>query len=90
MGKFEEFRKKYPEFVYKGFSVEEKKDSIVVRYDFAITGLSEFHPQWVFPKEEGRNIDAGDPVVQNLLFSIGLVELVSYWKITCSPRVRCV
>ena len=58
-----------------------------MRYDFAITGLSEFHPQWVFPKEEGRNIDAGDPVVQNLLFSIGLVELVSYWKITCSPPV---
>lgn len=88
MDKFEKFREKYPEFVYKGFSVEEKKDRIDVQYDFSITGLSEFHPQWVFPKEEGRNIDAGDPVVQNLLFSIGLVELVSYWKITCSPRVK--
>lgn len=87
MDKFETFREQYPEFVYKDFSVEESEKKIKVQYHFFITGLSEFHPEWVFPKEEGQNISAENPVVQNLLFSIGLVELISYWKITCSPRV---
>lgn len=87
MGKFETFRQQYPEFVYHGFKVEENDHKIKVRYDFSIVGLSEFHPEWTFPKEEGKNITATDSVVQSLLFSIGLVELVSYWKITCSARV---
>lgn len=87
MGKFEMFRQQYPNFVYEGFSVNEDEKNIRVRYDFAIEGLSEFHPQWVFPKEKGAEVSAKDKVVQNLLFSIGMVELISYWKITCSPHV---
>ncbi len=87
MDKFETLRQSYPDFVYEGFSFQEDEEKIMVRYDFSITGLSDFHPEWVFPKEKGQNISAEDLVVQNLLFSIGMVELVSYWKITCSPRL---
>ncbi|MDO5417903.1 MAG: hypothetical protein Q4F29_11925 [Lachnospiraceae bacterium] len=30
---------------------------------------------------------AADGLLQRMIFSLGMVELVSYWKITCSPRV---
>ena len=30
---------------------------------------------------------AADGLLQKMIFSLGMVELVSYWKITCSPRV---
>ena len=28
-----------------------------------------------------------DPLMEKMIFSLGMVELVSYWKITCSPQV---
>ena len=28
-----------------------------------------------------------DPLMKKMIFSLGMVELVSYWKITCSPQV---
>ncbi len=85
MSKFELFRKEYPEFIYHGFSTSCEVDKIKVKYHFEIKGLSEFCPEWTFPN--GKNLSVDDKTVRNLIFSIGMVELVSYWKITCSPLV---
>ena len=86
MSKFETFRKEYPEFIYHGFSASNEENKIKVKYHFEIKGLSEFNPEWSFPN--GKNLSIDDKTVKNLLFSIGMVELVSYWKITCSPLVK--
>ena len=32
-------------------------------------------------------LDKIEEVIRNLLFHLGMVELVSYWKATCSPEV---
>ena len=85
MGKFEIFREKYPEFIYHGFTVSEEIDKLKIKYHFEIKDLSEFCPEWTFPKNSDAKIDE---TVRNLIFSIGMVELVSYWKITCSPKVK--
>lgn len=87
MLEFENLRKKYPEFVYKSYTVCRESDLLKVRYSFEITGLCEFNPEWSFPiPEKSPRIDSG--LLNNLAFSLGLVELVSYWKATCSPTVK--
>lgn len=85
MSKFELFRKEYPEFIYHGFEASQEENKIKVKYHFEIKGLSEFCPEWTFPN--GKSLSAEDNTVRNFIFSIGMVELVSYWKITCSPLV---
>lgn len=89
LDKFILFREKYPEFIYHNFSIVESEEEIKIEYFFEIVGLSEFHPTWIFKKGKDFNIEkVGKSFFENLVFNLGLVELVSYWKITCSPKVE--
>ena len=46
MHSFEELRKEYPQFVYRGFDYDICDGIISISYDFEISGLEEFHPTW--------------------------------------------
>lgn len=83
--KYEELITKYPEFIYHGFDITKQEGSVKIVYNFETVGLTEFHPSWIYPD---NGIDLSDPIFNEFVFSIGMVELVSYWKATCSPNVR--
>ena len=88
MERYLKFRKEYPHFFYRGYSTEETLNELKLTYTFEIEGLSEFTPTWIFPKKGNTQIKwSEDPLMKKMIFSLGLVELVSYWKITCSPQV---
>lgn len=87
MSDYEKFRSEYPEFVYKNYELTETDETINIKYSFQITGLSEFSPEWKIRKSSPENI-TDDEKLRKLVFSLGMVELVSYWKITCSPVVK--
>jgi len=92
MSKYQELREQFPLFVYEGYEMEETLEEIHVTYRFQIPDLSSFAPEWRFPKNKKFSLPLkGDGIFQNLLFSLGMVELVSYWKICCPPKVevRC-
>ena len=82
---FEELRLKYPKFIYEDFKVEEQGKELVCTFYFNIPGLTTFEPVMRFPLE-GKPYDK--EFVNYLVFHIGLVELVSYFKCTCSPNVE--
>ena len=95
--KYEEFRKRYPEFIYHSYEMEEQGDFLQVTYHFEIPGLAEFSPAWTFPRpraaegnvpEQGKLKGNTDRLLEKMVFSLGMTELVSYWKITCSPLVK--
>ena len=75
----------YQEFIYHGYDITEQDDCFKVVYNFETVGLTEFHPCWKLPKD---GIVIGDPFFQEFVFSIGMVELISYWKAACPPLVR--
>ena len=83
--KYNELIEKYPEFVYHGYDISEQEDCYKITYHFETVGLTEFHPFWKLPKE---GVDTSDPVFEEFVFSLGMVELVSYWKAACPPLVR--
>ncbi|MBR5800877.1 MAG: hypothetical protein IKY23_12550 [Lachnospiraceae bacterium] len=85
--KFEEYRKKYPEFIYRDYELEKEEGMYTVRYFFEIPGLCEFTPKWSFPFE--REVD--EEVLRALVFQLGMVESISYWKAACPPKlsVKC-
>lgn len=87
MDKFLRFREEYSEFWYNGFSLREDEEAFVFIFDFEIPGLAKFAPRtrilkktlpWRELLAERREVWA---------FNIGMAELVSYWKATCSPKV---
>ena len=87
MEQYERLRKEYPRFYYHGYETRWEKDRLLITYDFEIEGLSSFAPQWVFPLDCSEDEGAESRVTEEMIFSLGMVELVSYWKITCSPEV---
>lgn len=88
MKDFRELRNAYPQFIYHAYHMDENQESIRFWYDFEIVGLATFHPSWTIAKKHIKYFDMNDEIIKNLVFHIGLVELSSYWKITCSPMVR--
>ena len=86
---YDECRQKYPEFIYERAEATETADRLDITYTFTISGLKTFRPHWSIPKNAQFFDHALDSdVVKKLVFYLGMVELVSYWKITCSPTVR--
>lgn len=89
MHQYDRLREQYPLFRYVGYHIAETASAYELTYDFEIPALAEFHPRWVFGKNAAHPIDVQtDTVFRNLVFQLGMVELVSYWKITCSPHVE--
>lgn len=87
-GDYIEFRKKYPEFIYSGYAISDCCKSLELDFRFVIPGLAEFRPHWNIAKPAAHSCGTDDRRLDALVFSLGMVELASYWKTTCSPRVR--
>ena len=82
---FSELRTQYPKFIFHGMDVQYNDGALCFSYHFEIPGLYSFQPAWKIRCPEPKNLK--EPALQRLLFSLGMAELVSYWKITCSPVV---
>ena len=88
MYSYTDLRKKYPEFVYHGYEIGEDDSRVGIVYDFEIPGLASFHPTWEFPKKPGETrCFRENGTFRKLAFSLGMVELISYWKTACPPVV---
>ena len=88
MKQYLSLREQYPRFAYRGYEIEENESCLRITYRFETVGLSEFAPVWVFPKAEGDcHRWSKDRLMQDMIFSLGMVELISYWKIACPPTV---
>lgn len=94
MKKVDVLRKKYPKFVYESYSYEIFKNDLKIFFDFVIQ--SEDRPRSIFFKPEIiiKNIDRqnlsiiSDKLLDNFVFHLGLMEIPSYWKVTCSPEIE--
>ena len=81
MDKYLELSNKYYTFIYEGYKIEENDNKTIITYDFNVPNLTHYYPKLEFNKFEITEY------TKYLIFHIGLVELVSYWKATCSKNV---
>ena len=84
---FKEYRKKYKEFYYNKYTIKETKQSICLEYEFEIPNLAKFNPKIEILKKQLNFKNINGIYVENMVFNIGLIELISYWKSTCSPKI---
>jgi hypothetical protein len=86
--KFADLRDKYPRFIYHGYELHYDADSVTLRFDFEIDGLADFHPEIVINMGEIPFFMPNSRTADLLAFHIGLIELLSYWKVSCAPIVE--
>jgi hypothetical protein len=88
MKKVEVLRRKYPRFVYENFDWEISGKDLKISFDFRIEPNLKFKPTVIIKNIDKKRVEKiGDRVLDNLVFNLGLIELLSYWKATCSPEI---
>ncbi len=83
---FDDLRKLYDTFEYRKYEMRQEDGNLFVRFRFSIPGLRDFMPEWRFPLGE-REVDVNDPILRTLVFNLGLVETISYYKTVCPEKV---
>jgi hypothetical protein len=79
---YETCRKTYQRFVYHAFHIEEDRETVRIVYDMEIEGLTSFHPTFTLKKPDETMVGDTD-LFRRAAFSLGMVELISYWKTAC-------
>ena len=87
MDKFENLRNQYKDFIYEKYEIIEKNDSYEIIFYFNIPDLTTFEPKLIIEKTYLKNNNIDEKFFEYLVFNIGLVELISYVKCTCSPNI---
>jgi hypothetical protein len=54
----------------------------VIKFHFHTDPDLDFYPETHIPLE---NSNVGN--LDNFIFNLGLIEMISYWKATCSPKI---
>ncbi len=85
--KYEQLRKEYSFFVYEDFSIDDQDEKLSVTYRFNLADKVFFYPTLEFIKGRLFEKPIAENVIRNFVFHIGLVELISYWKAACPPKI---
>ncbi len=85
--KYEELKEKYPRFIYRDFSIEEIDEEMLITYHFEIEGLAKFNPVTKIAKKYIINSNVDKSFIEELVFHIGLIEMISYYKATVSKEI---
>lgn len=87
--KIQNLRKKYPKFIYKNYSYRISKNNLEILFDFKIEPGIYFKPKIIIENiNKSRLKKIGNKVLNNLIFHLGLAEIPSYWKATCSSKIE--
>lgn len=79
---FTALRERHPTLTYRGYSLERRGGSWQATFVIDLAPAIEFRPTLTFPVGKG---DAES--LRPFLFHLGMVEVISYWKVACPPRV---
>ncbi|MDY0344187.1 MAG: hypothetical protein RBR28_11485 [Lentimicrobium sp.] len=89
---FGKLRHAYPVFTYERFVILAEENQLKLRFFFSIGRDIQFSPQMSLQtgqstEELTQLLNTHSELLRNLVFHIGLIEMVSYWKCVCSPHI---
>ena len=85
---FNELRDNYQTFIYHGFTYQRTSEGVDISFHYDIPGLSEFAPSLQIPGTQwDLRRDPASPQGEAFIYTLGLLELIDYWKTTCAPVI---
>ncbi len=82
------YRKTYPEFVYDSYRYDVQSDGLHIVFTFRIGSDIVFSPSAFIPSRRFLHFPEHTPQMDTLVFNIGMIELISYWKCVCPPVIK--
>ncbi len=84
---YENLRKEFPYFEYQSYHFWEDNAHFHLKFTFSLAGKYLFEPETSLPKRQFLSSQGKAQALNWIAFHIGMVELISYWKIACPPKV---
>ena len=81
--KLDELREKHPRLIYRSYSIQPQDTTLDIAFDFLLEPDIVFRPTATLPLREPLDLET----IENFVFHLGLVELISYWKAACPPEI---
>src|ERR1035438_866350 len=85
--KFNEQRIKFPYFIYEGHDFQYSSQGLEIQYRFNLSDQFFFKPTIKIPGKSFFLQGISREIIENIIFQIGMIELISYWKCACSPKI---
>lgn len=86
---FGKLRTQYPHFHYHQYQWQfHDRLTIEVSFEFEIEGVSKFYPKSTFYLPFLKTLNLSEKSINQMVFSMGLIEMISYFKATCSPDIH--
>ena len=82
-----ELREKHPVFTYKNYAVSQWSGGLHIDFEFEAGPDLVFRPRWTIDLEGYPDILPLQGNHEGMAFFLGMIEMVSYWKAFCSPRI---
>ncbi|MFZ4463247.1 MAG: hypothetical protein ACOYN5_05340 [Bacteroidales bacterium] len=85
---FHKLRSRFTFIAYQSYSFSIDEGKIRIRYLFNLSDIHRFEPQIEIPLRSFYRIDQlSNADLEAFIFNIGMIELISYWKCACPPKV---
>lgn len=84
---YEALRDDFPVFVYESCSFVKRNDDLELQFIFSVNNHYFFKPIIRIPCQGEITANLSDDLLYSMAFNIGMVEMISYWKAFCSPRI---
>lgn len=86
--KYNSLREEYDFFRFQRYDYTLEKESLSVKFYFSLNDEYFFTPSFEIPERkfyDFKNLDNNQ--LDTILFNIGMIELISYWKLACPKKV---
>lgn len=81
-----DLREKYDTFIYDSYLIKETASEIEIEYIYKINEY-EFKPKVTIDKKNITNKNIDNSFFEYLVFNFGIINAISYYKLTCSPKM---
>lgn len=85
---FDELRTAHPVFTYYGYDYHVTDHILHIQFDFRIGNDIRFQPNITLEDSIHTHYPEDIKKLEGIIFNIGMIELISYWKCACSPEIR--
>lgn len=86
--KYNSLREEYDFFRFQRYDYTLEKDSLYVKFYFSLNDEYFFTPSFEIAKRKFYDFNnLGNNQIDTILFNIGMIELISYWKLACPMKV---
>ncbi len=86
--KFLSLRTKFDYFEYQSYKFKLSNEVLIIEFNFNLSNKYFFNPKLEVPLRSFYNGEIDKiPNLKNIVFHLGMIELVSYWKLACPPKI---